>query len=209
MAKMVEPLKDRVSHIEKTNKKLEEKGELISAMKIENEKLHVDCKIIKIEKNRKLKDRLNEIENKLLENNIMVQGIPDQAWELSSNLQEKALVAILHLANGKNVQEKLDIVQKIGIKNVRRVGEYSTNRNRPVCIEFVNKASADFLFENKRKLPKGLYVDREYSADVERERRILTVADPGGGHGGHGPPCTDKDYLLCTSWHFLVKNNEF
>ena len=88
MAKMIEPLKDRVSHIEKSNKILEEKGELISAMKIENDKLRVDCKLIKI-KNRKLKDRLNVIENKLLENNIVVQEIPDQAWELSSNLQEK------------------------------------------------------------------------------------------------------------------------
>ena len=28
----------------------------------------------------------------------------------------------------------------------------------------------------------------------------------GGGQGGHGPPpVPDKDYLLYTSWHFLVK----
>ena len=37
----------------------------------------------------------------------------------------------------------------------------------------MNKSSADFLYENKRKLPKGLYVDREYNAEVEKERRIL------------------------------------
>ena len=30
------------------------------------------------------------------------------------------------------------------------------------------------------------------------------VADP--GRGAMVPPCPDKDYLLCTSWHFLVKN---
>ena len=42
-----------------------------------------------------------------------------------------------------------------------------------MSIEFVNKASADFLYENKRKLPKGLYVDREYNAEVEKECRIL------------------------------------
>ena len=31
-----------------------------------------------------------------------------------------------------------------------------------------------------------------------------------GGQGGHGPPSVpDKDYLLCTSWHFLVKKNPF
>ena len=42
-----------------------------------------------------------------------------------------------------------------------------------MSIEFVNKASADFLYENKRKLPKGLYLDREYNAEVEKECRIL------------------------------------
>ena len=37
----------------------------------------------------------------------------------------------------------------------------------------MNKASAGFLYENKRKLPKGLYVNREYNVEVEKERRIL------------------------------------
>ena len=51
------------------------------------------------------------------------------------------------------------------------------------------------------------------SPNIEEMEKSSTfsVADPGGGHGGHGPPPSvpDKDYLLCTSWHFLVKNNEF
>ena len=35
---------------------------------------------------------------------------------------------------------------------------------------------------------------------------MVSVADTGEGQGGHGPPpIPDKDYLLCTSWHFLVK----
>ena len=38
---------------------------------------------------------------------------------------------------------------------------------------------------------------------------LFSVADP-GGEGGHGPPSVpDKDYLLCTSWHFLVKKKTF
>ena len=39
--------------------------------------------------------------------------------------------------------------------------------------------------------------------------QVKSVADPGGGgQGGHAnppPSVPDKDYLLCTSWHFLVK----
>ena len=38
----------------------------------------------------------------------------------------------------------------------------------------------------------------------------LKVADPGGAMGAMAPPSVpDKDYLLCTSWHFSVKNYEF
>ena len=167
MAKMIAPLKERVNSIEKSNKLLDEKGEMITSMKIENDKLRIDCKKVKME-NKRLKERICAIENKLLENNIIVQGIPDQPWELSDNLREKTLIAISHLANGKTPQEKLNIVRKIGIKNVKRVGDYTSKRIHPVSIEFVNKASANFLYENKRKLPKGLYVNREYNVDIER-----------------------------------------
>ena len=87
MAVMIKPLREHVSDIEKSNKKLEEKGELITSMKIKNEKLKFDCRKVKLE-NKKLKEHIVAIENKLLENNIIVQGIPDQAWELADNLRE-------------------------------------------------------------------------------------------------------------------------
>ena len=41
--------------------------------------------------------------------------------------------------------------------------------------------------------------------EIKDEYQVLfAVADP---EGGHGPPPSfpDKDYLLGTSWHFLVK----
>ena len=172
MTNIIDPLKDQVNNLERSNKLLEEKGEIISNIKLENDCLHDDCKRVKQE-NKKLKDHITSIENKLLENNIVLSGILDQPWELSDNLCKKALIAILHLANGKTLQEKLLIVRKIGIKNIRHKGDYSVKRHRPISIEFLNKSSADFLFENKRKLPKGLYVDHEYNEETERERRIL------------------------------------
>ena len=44
---------------------------------------------------------------------------------------------------------------------------------------------------------------------IEILTRIIPVADPGGGgaKGAMAPPSVpDKDYLLCTSWHFLLEN---
>ena len=103
-----------MSNLEKSKRLVEENREIISNMKVENDHLHDDCKRVKQE-NKKLKDRIISIENRPLENNIVLSGIPDQPWELSDNLHEKALTAISHLANGKTPQEKLSIVRKIGI----------------------------------------------------------------------------------------------
>ena len=60
-------------------------------------------------------------------------------------------------------------MRKTDIRNIKRIGEYSKIRNWPISIEFMKKASADFLFNNKKKLPKGVFLDREYNADTERE----------------------------------------
>ena len=40
---------------------------------------------------------------------------------------------------------------------------------------------------------------------VKLPDNVKSVADPGGAQGGHGSPVQDKEYLLCTSWYFLVK----
>ena len=172
LEKKLEPLKASISNLEKSHKVLEEKGELIDTIRKENIKLKLDCENVKLE-NDKLKERLVAIENRLLENNVLLHGIADQPWELNDITQEKTLSAISHVANGKTHEERMKIVQKIDIRNIKRIGEYSKIRNWPISIEFVKKASADFLFNNKKKLPKGVFLDREYNADTERERQKL------------------------------------
>ena len=54
-------------------------------IKYENSKLQTRCNDIEKE-NKLLKDRLVAIENQLLENNITLQGINEDAWELNSVL---------------------------------------------------------------------------------------------------------------------------
>ena len=38
-----------------------------------------------------------------------------------------------------------------------------------MVVEFERKASADFLLDHKKQLPKAVYADKEYSDDVEKE----------------------------------------
>ena len=169
---MIQPLKVCMIAIEESHKALEAEGELISAIKEENKQLTLDCDVV-MKKNELLKSRLDKIENKLIASNVILHGIEDQAWELKEVTCEKALNAVAHIANGKTASERLDIVCKIGFRDIRRLGEYNLHRPRPVILEFEKLASAEFLLNNKKNLPKGIYADREYSEEVERERRKL------------------------------------
>ena len=152
--------------IETSQKEIEEKVESIQVIRKENEQLRNDCNMIKHE-NEILKTRIEKIESKLITNNVILHGIEDQAWKL------KDIIVISTLANGKTTKDKLDIVQKIGFKDIRRIGDYNSRCPRAILVEFKKKASADFLLENKKGLPKGVYVDRKYMPEVENEHRKL------------------------------------
>ena len=120
-----------------------------------------------------LKNRIEKIESKLITNNVILHGIEDQAWELKDITHEKVLTAISTLANGKTTKDKLDIVHKIGFKAIRRIGDYNSCRPRAILVEFEKKASADFLLDNKKGLPKGVYADQDYTPEEENKRRKL------------------------------------
>ena len=70
----------------------EHKIEEVMKIKDENTKLHQCCHHIEKE-NKLLRERLSVIKNHLLENNIILQGINEDAWELNSVLSEKTIHA--------------------------------------------------------------------------------------------------------------------
>ena len=147
---MIQPLKVHMSAIEESHKALEAKGELINAIKEENKQLRLDCDVV-MRENQLLKSRLDKIENKLISSNVILHGIEDQAWELKEVTREKALNAVAHIANGKSALDRLDVVCKIGFRDIRRLGEYNSHRPRPIILEFEKLASAEFLLNNKKK----------------------------------------------------------
>ena len=46
-------------------------------------------------------------------------------------------------------------------------------RNRPILVEFHYKSDAIYLLSNKTHLPKGVYIDKQYNEDTEKEHRKL------------------------------------
>ena len=123
--------------------------------------------------NENLKIRMSKLENKLLESNLIMHGISEEAWEQEKSRTEKIYAAIANTIENDDPWEKLKIAREISIRSSKRLGKYKLGRKRPISICFETKGHADSLYENKKLLPEGVYVDREYTPEVENRRQIL------------------------------------
>ena len=123
---------------------------------------------------------MRHLEDKLLEGNIILQGIPDVVWEPSETTKEKVLSAIAHTISGNSHEDKMEQARRIPIKDIRRKWKFTALRTRPVVVEFYHKSDAKFLISNRTHVPKGVYVDKEYSEETEHIQRklrpVLTAA---------------------------------
>ena len=142
------------------------------SMQIENTELKL--RIEKVEgENKRLSNRLTILEDKLLEGNVIFQGVLETIWESSDTTKEKILTAILHTISGDTAEDHMDQACKVPIKDVKHIGKYIPMCTHPVLVEFYHKSDMDFLLSNRTYLPKGVYFDKQYSEDTEKEHRRL------------------------------------
>ena len=125
------------------------------------------------EKNDKLETRVKHLEKRLLENNIIVHGMKESKWELDSTCHELVTQMLAATVTASTDEEKLQIARNILKSSTSRLGLYNSMHSRPIRITFACKSDADLLMERKKKLQDGVFVDREYSEDEEKERKLL------------------------------------
>ena len=123
--------------------------------------------------NKTLKNRLNDIENKLLENNIVMHGVEETFEESESQRKRKVKVMISHTVNRSTIAERMEDVENIPIEWTERLGRYNEQRSRPISINFANRQDCDLLLQCKEHLPDGVFVDRVYCTETEKERQYL------------------------------------
>ena len=141
---------------------------------LEEENVTLKRKLKSIEKNQeKTRKKVDQIENRLLEGNVIMYGIEEGNDETSMQLYDKVIDAISYTVTRHNKKERLEAVKAISVSMVKRVERKNPSRKRPVVISFVYKVDAINLLEQKRKLPQGVYVDKEYPEDVEERRKYL------------------------------------
>ena len=139
-----------------------------NAVRLENSELRMRIEKIEIE-NRKLNNKVSRLEDKLLEGNVIFQGVPESLWEPVSTTKEKVLTALSNTITEDTFENRLDQAKQIPIKDVKRIGRYVPMQTRPILVEFYHKSNAEFLLSNKMHLPKGIYIDRQYSEETEKE----------------------------------------
>ena len=53
------------------------------------------------------------------------------------------------------------------------MGKFNSKLGRPISVSFTYKEDAEYIFENKSYLKKGVYLDRAYNEETENNRCIL------------------------------------
>ena len=74
---------------------------------------------------------------------------------------------------GEDFKIKKTLAGQTSIDSVERVGKYNPLRTRPVKVKFHEKKDVEHLFKNRKQLPRGVFIDKEYSHTTEKERRLL------------------------------------
>ena len=170
--KALQPLRNDIKSLSASKALQDQRLQEVNTISKENVELKKQINDVKAE-NQNLKQRLNCIENKLLENNFILQGVQEDAWETYSGLCEKVYQVIAYTVNAQDLQVQMENARKAKLVKVKRIGVYSRNRGRPISVQFEHYSAAQYFWENKSYIPDGIFVKHEYTEETERNRRIL------------------------------------
>ena len=103
-----------------------------------NNKLH--------QENKDLKTRVMQLESLQLENNVLLSGVPESAWETVNQCRDNVIEALSWTIHSKGQQESLNAAAAVLITKFRQVGKYRLNRPRPILITFLYNYDKSYLF---------------------------------------------------------------
>ena len=172
LQELIRPLKEDIKSLLDTNEKHLDTSTVV--IKVQEEQKEIQSKFNQMEsENKELKRRLVKLENKMLEKNVIMHGIREDTWELAENRKDKVHKAISATVDETDSRKKLKIARSIPIASTKRIGRYRSGACRPISISFEKQTHVETLFENKEHLPSGVYIDREYTEETEKARKLL------------------------------------
>ena len=108
-----------------------------------------------------------------MQHSVIVRGILEEYKETEQMIVDKLHSALSPIMQGETEQEKLKNAKEITFTSCRRLGRFSRNRICPLSVELQHKQDVEFILDNCFDLKQGIYVDKEYPANVERKQKTL------------------------------------
>ena len=115
----LKPIQQSIDQLLETKEENEKFREDVTKLVKENRTITNRC--VHIEKeNKKLKDRLNDLENKLLDCSIIVHGITEEVDETDAERREKLIVIMARTIRRQTMDECIEVVRNMPIKSTQR-----------------------------------------------------------------------------------------
>ena len=174
--RIVQALGEQLKPLKRSIDNVVEKMELHS---IEMKSLRSENNILKAKidvcdrTNKGLHERLKRVETRLLEKNIIIKGIRETPFEPQDTTWDKVVVELTEMMGGDRYEVRRRNAEDLSINNVQRVGRYKQMENRPVLVTFGLNSDVIYVLKNKKHLKPGIYLDREYTPEVDKDRRLL------------------------------------
>ena len=172
MKEMIDPLTNSLNSLVSQQTDWDQQRSNVKELQEETTKMNQKVRRLS-ERNDQLETRVKHLEQKLLENNIIVHGVKESKWELDSTHHKLVTQMLSSTVMAPTEEEKLQIVRNIPVSSTSQIGCYNSMKTRPIRITFACKSDADLLLERKKKLHDGVFVDREYSEEDEKDRKLL------------------------------------
>ena len=147
-------------------------GEQIDSLETENMILRTKVRAMEGNQN-VITKKLQDMERKSLQNNLIFKGIQEEEWEKESTSKQKIYKELSKIMTGTTESLKMKAAKKLYIRCCKRLGRYNKDRSRPLSVKFASKEDVEFILTNKTNLRTGVYVDREYPIEIEKKRKLL------------------------------------
>ena len=137
LSKALIPLQKEINELKESQNSTHHKNDMQDIIE-ENDRLKM--KVDQLETfNMKLKNKLNRIEDKLLENNLLFFGISEKEGETEYERYSIILDIISTTFVGPNYKTQVQQARQIQIENLVHRGRYSQNKIRPISVTFAHQ----------------------------------------------------------------------
>ena len=199
-------LQNDISTLIMNSEILQEQQHQIEMLKRENCEMQLRCTKLETDQ-RQLKNKLSKIENELLESTAIIHGVHEDRWEEGSTRYNMVVDVLAYTMFGSNHHEQMSAARKILIKKTSRVGKYNPYKGRPILVTFVYNEDCEHLLANKKYLPKGVFADKQYCAEIENTRRILRPVIRKARRGNYKGRCRmERDQIVIDGKRYGLKN---